>query len=384
MRTHASVVIIGAGVMGASVACHLAMRGCHDVVILEQFDTEVQGSTARSAAGVRHQFSHEINVRMSQYGIERLRHFQSEIGGESGLRQVGYLFLITDEENWQGYREATAMQNALGVRTQLLKPSEIHAIVPDVNLDGIIGATFGPDDGFCDPHGVAMGYLNRARSLGVELIRSAPATAIEVVSGRVVAVQTPQGRISCETVINCAGSWAGVVAGLAGLDVPVQPFRRNIYVTQPTDIIPGQMPLTVDVTSGFWMRKEHDSLIFGLSKPDEPAGYNTAVDWGWLDTVLDAGFQRFPRLGEVQLAEKQCWAGAYEITPDHMPILGRHPELPSFINAAGFSGHGIMHSPATGLLIAEEVLDGRARSFDIDSLRIERYATGTSFERNII
>jgi len=384
MRTQASVVIIGAGVMGASVACHLAVRGCTDVVILEQFETEIQGSTARSAAGVRHQFSHELNVRMSQYGIERFTHFREEIGGESGLHQVGYLFLINDQENWQGYCEATAMQNRLGVRTQLLKPADVHAIVPDVRIDDLIGATFGPDDGYCDPHGVALGYLTRARSLGVELLRATPATGIEIQSGRVVAVQTPHGRITCETVINCAGSWAGQAAALAGLSVPIQPFRRNVYVTQPTSIIPNQMPLTVDVTSGFWMRKEQENLIFGLSKADEPAGYNTNVDWDWLDTVLDAGFDRFPRLGEVQLADKQCWAGAYEITPDHMPILGRHPDLPSFINAAGFSGHGIMHSPATGVIIAEELLDGRSHTFDIDSLRIERYATGSAFERNII
>jgi sarcosine oxidase subunit beta len=384
MRTQASVVIIGAGVMGASVACHLAMRGCTDVVILEQFETEIQGSTARSAAGVRHQFSHELNVRMSQYGIERFKHFREEIGGESGLHQVGYLFLINDHENWQGYTEATAMQNKLGVRTQMLKPADVHAIVPDVRIDDLIGATFGPDDGYCDPHGVALGYLTRARSLGVELLRATPATGIEVQSGRVVAVQTPHGSIACETVINCAGSWAGQAAALAGLNVPIQPFRRNVYVTQPTAIIPNQMPLTVDVTSGFWMRKEQDNLIFGLSKADEPAGYNTNVDWDWLDAVLDAGFDRFPRLGEVQLADKQCWAGAYEITPDHMPILGRHPDLPSFINAAGFSGHGIMHSPATGVIITEELLDGRAHTFDIDPLRIERYASGSVFERNII
>ena len=384
MKQQAAVVIIGAGVMGASVACHLAMRGCKDVVILEQFTTEIQGSTARSAAGVRHQFSHEINVRMSLYGIERLKNFHAEIGGDSGLHKVGYLFLINDMQNWQGYCDATAMQQRLGVRTQLLKPADVHAIVPDVNLDGLIGATFGPDDGFCDPHGVALGYLNRARSLGVTLERATPATGIVVAHGRVVAVETPRGRIDCETVINCAGSWAGAVAALAALEVPVQPFRRNVYVTQPTQIIPGQMPLTVDVESGFWMRKEHDSLIFGLSKADEPPGYNTNVDWKWLDTVLDAGFMRFPRLGDVQLAEKQCWAGAYEVTPDHMPILGRHPQLPSFINAAGFSGHGIMHAPATGLLIAEEVLDGRAHTIDIDPLRIERYATGSIFERNII
>lgn len=384
MQTTASVVIVGAGVMGASVAYHLAQRGCRDVVVLEQFDSEVTGSTARSAAGVRHQFSHELNVRLSQYGIERYKQFASEIGAESGLRQVGYLFLIRDQADWDGYREATAMQQALGARTRLLQPDDIHAIVPDVVVDDLFGATYNPDDGYCDPHGIAMGYLARARALGVTLERNAGVQAIPTTGGRVSAVVTTRGTISTELVINCAGSWGGAVGRLAGLEVPILPYRRNVFVTQPTTIIPGQMPLTVDVSSGFWMRKEHDSLIMGLSKADEPPGYNTAVDWAWLDTVLDAGFARFPRLGEVQLAEKQCWAGCYEITPDHMPILGRHPDLPTFINAAGFSGHGIMHAPATGLLMAEEVLDGRAHTFDIDPLRIERYKTGSIFERNII
>jgi len=380
----ADVVIVGAGVMGASVACHLALRGVHNVIILEQFETEVQGSTARSAAGVRHQFSHELNVKMSQYGIERFKHFASEIGGDSGLHQVGYLFLINDPETWHGYVEATHMQQQLGVRTRLLAPHEVTDIVPDVRIDDLIGATFGPDDGFCDPHGVAMGYLNRARGLGVRLYRATPLTGVELQSGRVVAVQTTRGRIACDLVVNCAGSWAGAVAQLAGLAVPVAPYRRNVYVTQPTQVIPHQMPLTVDVASGFWMRKEQDNLIFGLSKADEPVGYNTNVDWEWLDTVIDAGFARFPRLAEVALAEKQCWAGAYEITPDHMPILGRHPDVPSWVNAAGFSGHGIMHSPATGLLMAEEIIDGRAHTLNIDPLRYERFATGSSFERNIV
>jgi sarcosine oxidase subunit beta len=260
----------------------------------------------------------------------------------------------------------------------------VHDIVPDVRIDDLIGATFGPEDGFCDPHSVAMGYLTQARARGVRLLRSAPATAVDVQSGRITAVHTPQGIIACDTVVNCAGSWAGAVAQLAGLDVPVLPYRRNVYVTEPTTIIPQQMPLTVDVQTGFWMRKEQSNLIFGLSKADEPPGYNITVDWEWLDSVIDAGFARFPRLAEVALAEKQCWAGAYEITPDHMPILGRHPDLPTWVNAAGFSGHGIMHSPATGVIIAEEIIDGRAHTFAIDDLRIERYARGSTFERNII
>jgi sarcosine oxidase subunit beta len=208
---------------------------------------------------------------------------------------------------------------------------------------------------------------------------------MRVEHGQVLAVETPAGPIGCEIVVNAAGSWAGAVGALAGLDIPVRPFRRCVYVTEPFAPIAGDIPLTIDVGTGFYMRKEHQSVIFGMSNPDEPPGYNLQVDWEWLDAVLEAGLARFPILEQAGLAERQCWAGAYEITPDHHPILGRHPQLPNYVDASGFSGHGIMHGPATGMLIAEEILDGRAHTIDIDDLRIERFLSGrTGHERNII
>lgn len=381
----AQVVIIGAGVMGASIAYHLAARGCTDVIILEKEETEVTGSTARAVAGVRHQFSTAVNVQLSLYSIERIKSFADEIGTDPGFRQVGYLFLIDDPATWEIYQQSVAMQHSLGARVELLSPAEAARFIPEMNLDGLLGATFGPDDGYCDPHSLALGYLARARSYGVRLLRSAPATGIELHNGRVTAVETPTGRISCEIVVNAAGSWAGAVGALAGLDIPVQPYRRCVYVTEPFSRIPADIPLTIDVSSGFYMRKEHNSLLFGKSNTAEPPSHNLMVDWGWLDTVLEAGLSRFPILEQAGLSEKQCWAGAYEITPDHNPILGRHPELPSYVDASGFSGHGIMHSPATGLLIAQEILDGRAHSIDIDELRITRFLKGVvGHEHNII
>ncbi|MEN9934952.1 MAG: hypothetical protein RLZZ387_1531 [Chloroflexota bacterium] len=372
----AEVVIIGAGVMGCSIAYHLAARGCTDVLVLEKEETEITGSTARSAAGVRHQFSEEVNVRMSLYGIERLKHFAEEVGGEPGLQQVGYLFLISEPAAWEAYQTSTAMQRRLGARTELLTPEEAARFVPETRADDLLGATFNPDDGFCDPHGIALGYLTRARQLGARLERSSPATSIRVEGGRVTGVETPDGLVSCATVVNAAGSWAGAVGALAGLDVPVKPYRRCVYVTEPFETIPGPIPLTIDVASGFYMRKEHANVIFGMSNHNEVPGYNLAVDWEWLDTVLEAGLARFPVLERAGLAEKLCWAGAYEITPDHMPILGRHPDLAGYVDASGFSGHGIMHSPATGMLMAEEILDGRAHTINIDELRITRFREG--------
>jgi sarcosine oxidase subunit beta len=385
MQKTAQVVVIGAGIVGASVAYHLTKRGCRDVVILEQAESEVTGSTARSAAGVRHQFSSEVNVRLSLYSIERLRHFQEEIGADPGLRQVGYLFLISDPADWAAYQQSVAMQQRLGADVRLLSSSDAATIIPELNTTGLLGATFGPRDGYCDPHAIAMGYLAQARAAGAQLLRSTPATGFQIKTGRVVGVETPHGSISCAYVVNAAGSWAGEVGRLAGLGIPVQPYRRCVYVTEPFHAVPPGIPLTIDVTTGFYMRKEHDSLIFGKSNPAEPPSHNTTVDWEWLDQVLEDGLGRFPILERAGLAEKQCWAGSYEITPDHMPILGQHPQLAGYVDASGFSGHGVMHAPATGLLMAEEILDGRAHSINIDELRIERFAAADfRHERNII
>jgi sarcosine oxidase subunit beta len=381
----AQVVIIGAGVMGASIAYHLAARGHTDVLILEKEATEISGTTARSVAGVRHQFSAAVNVRLSLYSIERLKHFTAEIGGHAELKQVGYLFLIDDPANWEQYQSNAAMQRRLGARVETLTPDQAARFIPQTRTDGLLGATYGPDDGYCDAHGVALGYLSRARDLGARLLRDTPATGFEVTGGRVTAVQTSDGSIGCEVVVNAAGPWAGAVAALLGLDVPVRPYRRVVYMTEPFPLIPGSIPLTVDVGSGFYMRKEHENLLFGASNYAELPSHNLQIDWDWLDTVLEKGFARFPILERAGLAEKLCWAGSYEITPDHMPILGRYPALPNYVDASGFSGHGIMHSPATGLLIAEEILDGRAHTIDIDELRITRFQTQElQSEQNVI
>lgn len=380
----ADVVIIGAGIIGASIAYHLAVRGCTNVVILEKEETEISGSTARSVAGVRHQFSTEVNIRLSIYSIERLKRFHEEVGGHAGLQQSGYLFLIDNQADWETYCANVALQRSLGVRVELLAPEEAARFIPGMRTDDLIGATFGPDDGFCDPHGIAIGYLNRARELGVRLERAMPVIGIRVVGDHVAGVETSVGVIHCPVVVNAAGPWAGEVGMLAGLEIPVRPYRRCVYVTEPFQLIPGPIPLTVDVGTGFYMRKEHENVLFGKSNYAEPPGYNLAVDWEWLDVVLEAGLRRFPILERAGLAEKLCWAGAYEITPDHMPILGQHPELEGYVDASGFSGHGVMHAPATGLLIAEEILDGRAHTIDIDPLRINRFRSVLKRELNVI
>ena len=377
------MVIIGAGIVGASIAYHLAERGCTGVVVLEKADREAAGSTARSAAGVRHQFASEVNIRLSLYSIERLKRFGEEVGGEAGLKQIGYLLLVSDPVQWEEYQRSVALQNSLGVASRVLSPREVRALLPYTRIDGLLGATYCAEDGHCDPHGVAMGYLAAARRMGVEVRRASAATGIERAGGRVIAVETAAGRIACEVVINAAGPWAGAVGAMAGVVVPVQPYRRCIYLTEAMPEMP-VIPFTIDTGSGFYMRKEGDKLLLGVSNEREPAGENLAVDWEWMETVLERGAERFPFLANVGIVRRNCWAGLYENTPDHMPVLGRRDELPNYIDASGFSGHGVMHSPATGMLIAEEVLDGRAHTIDIDELRVARFArAATGGERNV-
>jgi sarcosine oxidase subunit beta len=370
--TSASVVIIGAGIVGSSVAYHLAARGCKDVIVLEKADTEVTGSTARSAAGVRHQFATEVNIRLSQYSIERMKRFNEEVGGEAGLKQIGYLLLVSEPDRWEQYQRSIALQNSLGVSSRVLTPTDILALIPFASIDGILGATYCAEDGHCDPHGIANGYLAAARRHGVELRRATPAIGIRRQGNRVLAVDTPAGSIACDVVVNASGPWAGKVGSLAGLRVPVQPYRRCIYMTVPMPSL-ASFPFVIDTASGFYMRKEGDKLLIGVTNESEPPGESLAVDWDWLETVLERGAARFPFLANTGIVRRNCWAGLYETTPDHLPVLGRHPELPNYIDASGFSGHGVMHSPATGMLIAEEVLDGRAHTIDIDDLRITRF-----------
>jgi sarcosine oxidase subunit beta len=369
----AEVLIIGAGIIGASVAYHLAVRGCTDVLILEKAEAPITGSTAFSAGGVRHQFAREVNIRLSKYSIERLKNFSEEVGGHADLRQTGYLFLVNKEDTWAQYQEQVRLQRSLGVQVELLEPRDVLEYVPDTRLDDIVGATFGAEDGFCDPYGIASGYLKRARELGVRVALSTPVIGAKLNGDRLMAVETPDGLVSGEFVVNACGAWSGQVASQLRVELPVQPYRRNAYMTERFPKFPDPIPLTFDVDTGFWMRKEQDRLLFGMANPAEPPGVNLNVDWEWLPEVLDAGIDRFPLLEEARLAKKQCWAGLYEISPDHMPILGRHPEMPNYLHASGFSGHGVMHSPATGMLIAEEILDGCAHSIDIDELRITRF-----------
>jgi len=377
------VVIIGGGVMGASTAYHLAQRGCRNVVLLERQPFFSMGATGKNAGGIRHQFASEINVRLSLKSIAMLEHFEEEIGQAVDLRFCGYLMLLTHEEDVATFRQNVALQHRLGVMTEWLTAHEVAQRVPLMRTDDVLAGTFYARDGLADPTSVTQGYINAARRLGVQPFTDVEVTGIAVEAGRVHGVQTPQDDIATPVVVNAAGPWAAIVGRMAGVDIPVQPVRRQLLVTTPIPELPRDFPFVVDFAQSLYFHREGEGLLTGMSNPDERPGFDESVDLDWELVHLEAAIQRLPLLERAGRAA--AWAGLYEVSPDAHPILGRVAQVEGFYCINGFSGHGFMHGPIAGLLLAEEILDGAAHTLDITPLRLERFGTGEAVpEYNVI
>ncbi|GAC1648341.1 MAG: FAD-dependent oxidoreductase [Ktedonobacteraceae bacterium] len=375
-------LIIGAGIMGASCASSLSEQGVK-VTLLEAQAAPAMGSTGRSAAGVRVQYTEEVNIRLSWESIQEYVNFRELYGEDAGYCPIGYLFLVPTER-WDEHLKSVSLQERLGVPVNLLSVKAAQRLLA-FDTTGIAGATYGSADGIVDPHRVTFTYLRLAKERGTLLYVNTPLTSAKRI-GNVWRVETPKGIFEAEYLINAAGAWAGEIARRAGLemDVPVQPMRRMIYMTTPTSW-PHVYPLTIDLASGFYLRSEGERILFGRSNPDELPGFTEGVDWDWFEPTIRAGLERFPWLGETKLDNKACWWGYYEVTPDHNPILGRLPGVENWINVAGFSGHGVQQAPSVGRLMAEEVVSRKAWSINIDALRITRFATNKQGgERNIV
>ncbi len=379
----AQVVVIGGGVMGASTAYHLALRGMRDVVLLESQSFFGQGATGKCAGGIRYQFSTAINIRLSQLSLPMLSRFEEETGQPIDLRYPGYLLLATTEENVAEFQRNIALQHSLGVPTEWLEADEVRRRIPQVRTDDVLAATYHKGDGLADPNGVVAGYISAGRRLGVRAFNDAPVTGIEVTSGRVTAVNTPLGRIACQMVVNAAGPWAGLVGEMAGVPIPITPVRRQIVTTSPLPKLDPNFPFVIDFAHSLYFHREGEGLLTGMSNPNQPAGFDESVDDDWELVHLEAAVERLPLLAKAGL--QAHWAGLYEVTPDAHPIIGRVPDLEGFIVVAGYSGHGFMHGPIAGLLVTEMILDGRAHTLDISELAYERFAAGRlAHEYNVI
>ncbi len=377
MTETADAVIVGGGIVGSSVAYHLTNLGCADVLIIEREAQQGLGSTARSAGGVRAQFATAVNIEMSRYSIDFFSRFEEFTGSTAQYRAHGYLFIATRPAHLDTLAANRRLQAAHGLtNVQAVTRDDIVGIIPQINSRDILGGNFCPTDGFVDPYSVMAGFTQRARARGARVRLATEVTGIAVEAGRVKSVRTSRGDVATPVVVNAAGTWARQVAALAGVELPVAPLRRRLVHTQAFDQIPMYLPMVVDMSDGFHFRREGAGVLLAWHDGKDEFTYDTTFDDAFIERILTRAAERVPAFADAEVNPRRCWAGLYEVTPDHHAIIGPVPEVAGFYLVNGFSGHGVMHSPAAGLVAAEWILDGEPHTVAARPLALERFRTG--------
>ena len=381
----ADIVIIGAGIVGSSIAYHLTAAGCKNVLVIERETAQGKGSTGKSMGGVRAQFSTPISIQMSLYSIPFYGTFEERLGHPSGYRPQGYLFCATSNKHLDYLRTNYEKQVALGLKdARLLQADDIRYLFPQLRGDDIVGGSFCSSDGFVDPYSAMIGLMTRATEQGAMLWKNTSVTAISRSNGKITAVVTSKGSVSTQTVVNCAGPWAASIGRMVAVELPVEPLRRMLVPTEPFDQFPHTAPMIIDMTSGFHFRPEGLGFLMAWNDPEETPGYKTDFDPGFIEKILTRAADRVPVFENVAVNPKRAWAGLYEMTPDHHPILGEAPEVPGFYLANGFSGHGVMHAPATGKILSDLILKGKCDLVDTSLLSLNRFAEGRLIEETAV
>jgi sarcosine oxidase subunit beta len=381
----AEVVIIGGGIVGSSIAYHLTTAGCADVLVIERESAQGKGSTGKSMGGVRAQFSTPVNIQMSLYSIPFYASFDERLGHPAGYRPQGYLFCATHEKHLAYLRANYEKQVAMGLKdVRLISADEIRAMFPQLRSDDIVGGSFCSTDGFVDPYSAMIGFMTWAADHGARLWKNSPVTGLQIDHRGIAAVETPKGNVATRKVVNCAGAWAREVAHMAGFDLPVEPLRRMLVPTEPFDQFPHTAPMIIDMSNGFHFRPEGRGFLLAWNDPEETPGYKTDFDPAFIEKILTRAADRVPRFENLAVNPKRAWAGLYEMTPDHHPILGPAPEVPGFFLANGFSGHGVMHAPATGKILADLTLIGSTSLIDASLLAPSRFAEGRMIEETAV
>jgi sarcosine oxidase subunit beta len=374
MSDTADVVVVGGGVVGVSTAYHLAAAGAGSVVLVEREDAVGTGSTGRCAGGFRHQFSSRVNVELSLASVPMIVGFAETHGLPLDVAQDGYLFLLRNEDELATFRVAGDLQRSLGVDARELTPEEAAELVPGLALDGVLAATYCPDDGIADPGGLTLGYATVARRAGADLRLGVTVTDVVTDGERVTGVATSDGSIAAPVVVNAAGPWAGALAASAGVALPLEPIPRNVVTTGAFPRVPERRTLVIDAGTSCYFHREGEGLLLGMGDPDERPSFDTAVNERFVaERLLPTAVGLFPPLVEAGIAS--TWCGLYEMTPDRHPILGPAP-VEGFWLANGFSGHGFQHAPVVGKILAELIVDGQARTVDVTELGLGRFADG--------
>jgi sarcosine oxidase subunit beta len=369
MEKTADVVIVGGGIIGVSIAYHLALKKAGRIILLEKGQLG-EGSTSRCVGGIRTQFSTEINILFSLESVKAFERFEEEFGIDPEFKRIGYLFLATTELEIEIFKANVKLQRRLGIPVELLNPDEIKARWPYLRVDDILGGTFCPWDGYAGPNEVLSGFVSGAKRAGVRIYEGAEVVGISMMRAKVQGVKTRLEEISTPMIINAGGPFASSIGEMAGVEIPVKPLRRQIFITAPFHLTDQTVPLTIDFHRGWYFRQEMSGLLISGPLDGEPS-FNLSVDYESMAEASENAMYRVPVLEKARIANG--WAGLYEISPDHHAILGKVPDVEGFILANGFSGHGFQHSPAVGKVIAELVTEGKAKTIDIAPLSIERF-----------
>ena len=381
----ADVVIVGGGIVGSSIAYHLTEAGCTNVLVVERETHQGKGSTGKSMGGVRAQFATPVNIQMSLYSIPFYASFDERLGHPAGYKPQGYLFVATSERHLEYLRTNQQKQKALGLKTaRMVTAEEIRSMFPQLRSDDIVGGSFCSTDGFVDPYSAMVGFMARAAESGARLWRNTEVTAIHADSPGVTGVETTRGPVATRTVVNAAGPWAAQVAKLAGVELPVEPLRRMLVPTEPFDQFPHSAPMIIDMSTGFHFRPEALGFLLAWNDPEETPGFKTDFEPGFIEKVLTRAAGRVPCFENLAVNPKRAWAGLYEMTPDHHPILGPVAKVPGFFLANGFSGHGVMHAPATGKILADLILHKKCDLVDTRLLALDRYREGRLIEETAV
>jgi sarcosine oxidase subunit beta len=341
------------------------------------------GNTGRSAGGIRAQFDSEVNVRMSLYSIAFFERFREILNADAEFHQCGYLFLATTPELARHFDERIEFQRRLGVDVSLLKREDVAHRWPFLRTDDVLNATWSPKDGVAGPYEVTIAFATAARAAGAVFHEGVEVYGISAKNGAVTGLRAANGEYASDVVIVAAGPDTPSLMRPLGVDVPITPYRRHLYMTEPFAEVPDDIPLTIDSGTGLYFRKETGGLMLGMVDKSDPPTTSLVVDEGYLEKLVEAALLRVPCLERANIMNG--WAGLYDSSPDHHAILGRAGDIRGLLIAVGFSGHGFMHAPAVGATISELAVDGEARSVNIARLSLNRFAAGAVVEEtNVI
>src|ERR1700688_1506698 len=380
----ADVVLIGGGIVGSSIAYHLVAAGCKNVLAIKRETAQGKGSTGKSMGGVRAQFSTPVNIQMSLYSIPFYASFEERLGYPCDYRPQGYLFCATSEKHLAYLQANYEKQVAIGLKdVRLVTGDEIRTMFPQLRGDDILGGSFCSTDGFVDPYSAMIGFMTWASDHGATLWKNTTVTAIRQKQGK-FEIATTRENVSTPVVVNCAGAWAASIAKMVGIDLPVEPLRRMLVPTEPFEGFPHSAPMIIDLSTGFHFLPESRGFLLAWNDPEETPGYKTDFDASFIEKILTRAADRVPVFENVAVNPKRAWAGLYEMTPDHHPILGESPDVPGFFFANGFSGHGVMHSPATGKILSDLILTGKTDLIDASLLNFSRFAEGRMIQETAV